>query len=67
MDNFDPNNFDYNELVQFMRSLGASVYVYDTDDPTRKELDRLDVLEVDVATRPCYNSVQEMIDNIKEM
>lgn len=67
MDNFDPNNFDYNELVQFMRSLGVSVYVYDTDDPTRKELDRLDVLEVDVAARPCYNSVQEMIDNIKEM
>ena len=62
-------DFDYNEFQQFMQHLSGFREAVDLEQRARtfKEIEILDELEVEVASRPCYNSVEELISAVKEM
>ena len=62
-------DFDYNEFQQFMQHLSGFREAVDLEQRARtfKEIEQLDELEVEVASRPCYNSVEDLISAVKEM
>ena len=62
-------DFDYNEFQQFMQHLSGFREAVDLEQRARtfRELEMIDDLEGDVAGRLCYNSVEEMMQSIKEM
>jgi len=62
-------DFDYEQFEQFMRhvtGLGEAIQL-EQRARTFREIEMLDELEVDVASRPCYNSVEELMNVVKEM
>lgn len=62
-------DFDYNEFQQFMQHLSGFREAVDLEQRARtfKEIEQLDELEVEVSSRPCYNSVEDLISAVKEM
>ena len=62
-------DFDFEEFEEFMRHLSGYWEVVNLEQRSRtfKELEMLDELEVEVASRPCYSTVDEMIEAIKGM
>ena len=62
-------DFDYNEFQQFMQHLSGFREAVNLEQRARtfKEIEILDELEVEVPSRPCYNSVEELISAVKEM
>jgi hypothetical protein len=59
-------DFDYDKFVKFMQYLGGpgAVYVH-SDDPTQNIINKIDELEQHVASRPVYDSVEDMMNSIK--
>lgn len=62
-------DFDFEQFEQFMKHLSGIGEAIELERRARtfKELEMMDELEVEVAGRPCYNSVDEMINSVKEM
>ena len=61
-------DFDYDKFVEFMQSIGGLGAVYaHSDDPTQNILNKIDQLEQRVASRPVYNSAEDMMNAIKGM
>lgn len=72
-------DFDYNNFMDFMKSLQQSPHVsfvvkdnnafYQAHVPMTTDdiLDMMDELEDEVPSRPCYTSVEELIQSVKEM
>lgn len=62
-------DFEFEEFEQFMRHLSGIGEAIELEQRARtvQELEMMDELEVEVASRPCYTSVDEMIDAVKEM
>ena len=62
-------DFDYNEFQQFMQHLSGFREAVDLEQRARtfKEIEQLDELEVEVASCPCYKSVEDLISAVKEM
>jgi hypothetical protein len=59
-------DFDYDKFVEFMQSMGGTFYSFD-DDPTQNIINKFDELEEHVASRPAYNSAEDMMNSIKGM
>jgi hypothetical protein len=59
-------DFDYDKFIEFMQDLGGlgAVYVH-SDDPTQNILNKIDELEQHVASRPVYDSAEDMMNSIK--
>jgi hypothetical protein len=62
-------DFDFEEFEQFMKHLSGIGKAIELERRARtvRELEMMDELEVEVAGRPCYNSVDEIINAVKEM
>ena len=61
-------DFDYNKFVEFMQSLGGIGAMYSfSDDPTQNIINKIDELEKLVATRPSYDSAEDMMNSIRGM
>jgi len=62
-------DFDFEQFDDFMRHLSGFYEAVRLEQRARtfRELEMIDELEVEVSSRPCYNSVEEMIQSIKEM
>ena len=67
MDN--DKDFDFEQFDEFMRHLSGFHEAVQLEQRARTftELEMLDELEVEVASRPCYTSVEEMMNAVKEM
>jgi|TARA_R110000851_G_scaffold72426_5_gene160552 hypothetical protein len=61
-------DFDYNNFVEFMQSLGGTEAFYNhSNDPTQNIINEINELEKLVATRPSYNSAEDMMNSIRGM
>ena len=62
-------DFDFGKFNDFMHHLSGYHQAVQLEKRARtfKELEMLDELEVEVASRPCYTSVEEMMNAVKEM
>lgn len=73
-------DYDHNSFMEFMKSFMNSsepinFAFVNADDIVKMNqkantiamLEIMDELEADVSTRPCYNSVEDMLTAIKEM
>ena len=72
-------DFDYDSFMAFMKSLQDTPHVsfifkdnsafYQSYVPPSADdiIDMMDELEVEVASRPCYNSVEELMNAVKEI
>lgn len=62
-------DFDFDEFNEFMKYLTGMSEAIKLEQRARtvRELEMMDELEVEVAGRPCYNSVDKMINAVKEM
>lgn len=62
-------DFNFEEFEQFMKHLSGIGEAIELEQRVRtvRELEMMDELEVEVASRPCYTSVDEMINAVKEM
>lgn len=62
-------DFDYEEFEEFMRHLIGFHQVVQLENRARtfQELEMMDELEVEVASRPCYNSAEDLMNAVKEM
>lgn len=66
------NEYTRKALEEFLQSFVHYEYNVDTtalmnQARTIQILDDMDALEVDVASRPCYDSAEDMLNAIKEM
>jgi hypothetical protein len=59
-------DFDYDKFVEFMQSIGgiSAVYTFNID-PTQNIINKFDQLEGSVASRPVYNSAEDMMNSIR--
>lgn len=62
-------DFDYEQFQEFMQHLSGLSEAIGLEQRARtfKEMEMLDELEVEVASRPGYNSVEDMMSAVKEM
>jgi len=59
-------DFDFEKFDQFMRHL-SGFYEAVSLNKTSKKIEMMDELEVEISTRPCYNSVNDMLEAIRGM
>lgn len=62
-------DFDFEQFDDFMRHLSGFYEAVQLEQRARtfRELEMMDELEVEVSSRPCYKSVEEMMNAVKEM
>jgi hypothetical protein len=60
-------DFDYEDFMNFMKHYGLVEGIEPSIPSTTAIIQQQDTLEVDVATRPCYTNIEDMLNAVKEM